>query len=199
MFRFFLVITFLSLSAYAINLSDFGDFSSRSVIENSLNLNHKKSDFKYAEILKEKKLTADTKCLIKQVQENNIENVKLLLEAGVNPNISHNLEFPIYIASKKNNVEIVKILIDNNAKLDRGYYSELYEALKNKNPDFALYLINHGANINYEDVVTTNTILYLTLKNGYYDLAEILLKKGVRIDKKSAFYVRKKKIKLNIE
>ena len=50
-------------------------------------------------------------------------------------------------------VEIVKILIDNNAKLDRGYYSELYEALKNKNPDFALYLINHGANINYEDMI----------------------------------------------
>ena len=106
MYRFFLIITFLSLSAYAINLSDFGDFSSRSVIENSLNLNHKKSDFKYAEILKEKKLTPDTKCLIKQVQENNIENVKLLLEAGVNPNISHNLEFPTYIASKKNNPHI---------------------------------------------------------------------------------------------
>ena len=80
------------------------------------------------------------------------DNVELLLNSGVNPNESYLAEYPIYIAAKKNNFIALKLLYNKGAKLDRGFNSELYEAIKNKNPDMAQFLLDRKANINYRDL-----------------------------------------------
>lgn len=186
-----LPMLFLTTSALAINISEFGDFSSRSVImsgqKNTLSQEQK-------DILISKKLSPTTQCIIEQIKKNKNENVQLLLEAGVNPNTSYLAEYPIYIAAKENNFEALKMLYEYGAKLDRGFNSELYEAIKNKNADMAQYLIDKKSNINYKDSVTNNTLLYLAIKNNMLSVAQQLVDKDIAPDKKSVILIKKKKL-----
>ena len=181
----------INMPALAIDINDFGDFSSRSLImgENKNNLTQEIKDELIA-----KKLTPTTKCLIEQIKKNNYDNTVLLINANVNVNSSYLSDYPIYIAAKTNNFEIVRLLFENGAKLDRGFNSELYEAVKNKNADMAQFLIENKAKINYKDSVTENTILYLALKNNMLDIAKQLIDKGANPDKKSVMIIKKKKL-----
>ena len=175
----------------AIDLNELGDFSSRSLImrENKDTITQEQKDE-----LQAKKLTRTAQCLITQIKKNNYENVVLLVETKTNLNSHYLGDYPIYIAAKKNNFEIVKLLFENGAKLDRGFSSELYEAVKNKNTQMAQFLIDNKAKINYKDTVTENTILYLALKNNMLDIAKQLINKGAYADKKSVLIVKKKKL-----
>lgn len=186
-----LPVLFLKMPALAIDITDFGDFSSRSVIMGN-NKNAPTQEQK--DLLISKKLSPNTKCLIEQIKKNENENVNLLLNSGVNPNNSYMAEYPIYIAAKENNFEALKMLYDKGAKLDRGFNSELYEAIKNKNSQMAQYLIERKANINYKDAVTDNTILYMALKNNMIPIAQQLIEKGVGADKKSFILLKKKNL-----
>ena len=182
---------FLVTSALAIDLNDFGDFSSRSIL-----MNQKKSTLtqEQKDILNSKKLTPTTKCLIEQIKKNNIENVFILLEANVNPNKDYMTEYPIYIAAKENNFEILKLLYEKGAKIDKGFYSELYVAVKNKNTDMAQFLLDKKANIHYIDAVTENSILYYALKNNMLSIAQQLINQNVKPDRKSVSLIKKKKL-----
>ncbi len=188
----------LNSPLFAFDLNDLGDFSSRSVIEskiyNSQHINQEQKD-----ALIERKLTPTHKCLFEQIIKGNYENVKLLLEAHVNPNQSYMSEYAIYISAKHDKFDILKLLYDNNAKIDRGFYSELYEALRNKNADMAQYLLDRGANVNYMDSVTNNTVLYMALKNKMYNLASQIIQKGAKPDMRSVNYLRKHKLGYLIE
>lgn len=188
---FLMPILFLTMSALAIDIEDYGDFSSRSII---INKKPKYINQELKELLIAKKLSPNTQCLINQIKKNKIENVELLLQAGLNPNQSYLSEYPIYIAAKENRFEIVKLLYENGAKLDRGFYSELYEAVKNKNLLMAQYLLDRKANIRYIDSVSENSILYLAIKNNMYDIVQSLINKGIALDKKSLILIKKKKL-----
>lgn len=191
-----LVLIFACFKANAaINLEDFGDFSSRSVIISGMQ-NQNKLSQEMKDLLEQKKLALNSACLISQIKKKNIENVAILLNAGINPNISENAQYPIYVAAKENNFEMVKMLYDKGAKLDKGFYSELYEALKNKNHEMAQYLLDRNANISYRDAITTNSILYMAIKNNMLDIAKQVAKKGVFVDRKASYLLAKKKIKL---
>ena len=186
-----LPILFFTMSALAIDLNEYGDFSSRSLImkaqKNTLTQEQK-------DILISRKLIPTTKCLIEQIKKNNIENIHLLLEAGINPNQDYMTEYPIYIAAKENNFEALTILYEKGAKLNKGFNSELYEAIKNKNNDMAQYLIDRKANVNYIDSLTENSILYLALKNNMIPIAQQLINLGAKPDRKSALIIKKKKL-----
>ena len=186
----------LFVSALAIDLSDFGDFSSRSLI-----LNQQKNELtqEQKDILTSKKLSLNSKCLIEQINKNNIENVNLLLEFGINPNSTHLNETPFYQAAKKNNIEILKLLNKYGAKPDKSMYSELYIAVKNKNNEMAQFLLDKKANIYYIDSITENTILYVALKNKMYDVAQRLIQKGAKIDAKSFWIIKRKNLEYLIE
>ncbi|MBR5304816.1 MAG: ankyrin repeat domain-containing protein [Candidatus Gastranaerophilales bacterium] len=190
-FSLLLPILFLTMSALAIEINNFEDFSSRSII-----INQQKSFLtqEQKDVLISKKLTPTIACLIQQIKKNNIENVNLLLETGVNPNQNYMTEYPIYIAAKENNFEILKLLYTKGAKIDKGFYSELYEAVKNKNSNMAQFLLDKKANINYVDTITENSILYLTLKNNMLQIAQQLIAQGARPDRKSILYIKKKKL-----
>jgi ankyrin repeat protein len=186
----------LFVSALAIDLSDYGDFSSRSLI-----LNQQKNQLtqEQKDILTFKKLAPNSKCLIQQIKKNNLENVALLLEFGLDPNSSYMLECPIYIAAKENNFEILKYLYEHGAKIDKSMNSELYVAVKNKNTEMANFLLDKKANIHYIDSITENTILYLTLKNKMYDVTQRLIQKGAKIDAKSFWIIKRKNLGYLIE
>lgn len=186
------------MPTFAIDLSDFGDFSSRSVIMNNLSGKEIISQ-EQKDILKERKLTPTSQCLIQQIKKGNIENVEILLDSKVNPDKSYLSDYPIYIAAKNNQFEILKLLKERGAKLDRGFYSELYEAVRNKNNNMAQFLIDNGARINYMDSITNNTILSMALKNNMKDIAAQLIKKGAQADIKSVKLIKKKKLLYLIE
>ena len=182
---------FFATSALAVDISEYGDFSSRSLIINNQknNLTQEQKD-----ILLLRKLAPTTQCLIQQIKKNNIENVEFLLDIGLDPNRNYSTEYPIYIAAKENHFEMVKLLHEKGAKLDRGFYSELYEALKNKNNEMAQYLLDNKANIKYIDSVSQNTLLYLALKNNMLEIAQQLIAKGANVDRKSVLIIKKKKL-----
>ena len=196
MFRIILgiFIFFFSSFALAIDVKELGDFSSRSVL--LTNKDKQKPKQELITILASKKLYPNTQCLINEIDKGNIENVSLLLKTNMDINQSYYGEYPIYHAAKKNNFEIVKLLFENGAKLDRGFYSELYEAVRNKNTQMAQFLIDNNAKVNYTDYLTNNTILSLSLKNDMNDITKQLIQKGALIDTKSAVFIKKKKINL---
>ncbi len=192
----FLLITINTASG--IDLSDFGDFSSRSVIMNTLSGNQTANQ-EQKDKLKEKKLTASTSCLIEQIKKGDIDNINLLLESKVDPNKSYMSDYPVYIAAKNNKTDIVKLLVNKGAKLDKGFYSELYEAVRNKNKELAQFLLDNNARVNYTDSITNNTILSLALKNNMNDIASQLIKKGAKADFRSVKLIKKKKLQYLIE
>ena len=178
----------------AIDINEFGDFSSRSILMNKINGTADKMTQEQKDLLKSKKLIPTVECLIKQIKKDNYDNVSLLLEAKVNPNESYYTEYPVYIAAKENNFEIVKLLISYNAKLDKGFNSELFEAVKNKNNEMAMFLLDKRARVNYQDSVTSNSILYYAIKNNMTDVAIRLIDGGAKLDNKTRKLITKKKL-----
>lgn len=194
---FFFCIQFVSIS-FAIDADELGDFSSRSVIMRKIYENPSATK-EQDNLLESKKLTKTPACLFKQIKKGNIENVNLLLKAKVNPNESYYGDYPIYYAAKRNETEIVKLLYEYGAKLDRGFYSELYEAVKHENFELAQFLINRGAKVNYMDSLTNNTILYLALKKDMILTASYLIKKGAKADTKTLKLLKKKKFRFQFD
>ena len=192
----FLSVLFWIAPAIAIDYA--GDFSSRSLIMKSLNGENWISQ-EEKDILSSKKLIPNQKCLIEQIKKNNIENVEILLSSKVNPNIQYNSEYPIYIAAKMNNFEIVKLLYSNGAKLDKGFNSELFEAIRNKNVEMAMFLIDNNARINYKDAVNGKTPLYLALQNNMFDVASVLVDKGANVNRNTLYLMKRKRQKNLLE
>ena len=188
MYKKIFITTILILLSPAFALDYSGDFSQRSVIMKSI-YNEPEISQDEKDILTQKKLYPSVQRMIEEIKKGNYENTELLLKAKVDPNRSYMSDYPIYIASKYNKTEIAKLLIQYGAKLDMGFYSELYEAVKNKNAELAQYLIDKGAKVNYQDAVTGNTILYLSLKNNMHDISRQLMLKGAKADKLSVYFL----------
>ena len=188
-----IILSLITNNSFALDLSDFGDFSSRSVIKDQL-YNHSKISQDLKDELNAKKLTPTQKCLFAQIKKGDYDNVALLLKANTDPNKSYMSEFAIYIAAKEDKFDILKLLYENNAKLDRGFNSELFEAVKNKNEEMAKYLLDRGAKVNYTSSITDDSILYLALKNKMYDIASQIILKGAYADNRSVNYIRKHKL-----
>ncbi len=184
----------ISLSVYALDYSDYtGSFSERSMIMHSIE-GRDRMNQQDRDTLSEKKLTPTTICLFNQIKKNDYNNVKTLLEAKLNPNVSYMSDYPIYYAARLNRTEIVYLLYEYGAKLDKGFYSELYEAVRNKNNELAQFLLDKNAKVNYTDAITNNTILSMALKNSMYDIARQLIERGAYADNRSIQIIKKKKL-----
>lgn len=190
-------ILFLSLFINQITfaeITDFGgDFSSRSQILKQMTSQNNISQ-EQKDILKNKKLSLNVKCLIEEIKKGNIENVRILLESKINPNDNYFATTPIFVACQENKTEIAKLLLEHGAKLEKSFDSELYFAVKNKNKQLSLLLLDYGANVNYSTPLTEKSILYLSLKNKMYDLAQVLIEKGAKPDRKVFLYIQKHKL-----
>lgn len=153
------------------------------------------------EQMKIKKLSFSGEEFIKQIKKNKIENVNLMLKAGVSPNTDYFGEYAIFYAVKYNKTEIAKILLEQGANPNAGFDSPLFWAVKNNNKELTEALIKKGAKLDFTELISSKSILYTALKKNNIEIAKMLIQNGAKIDKHSALLIDKKNLytKLGIE
>jgi ankyrin repeat protein len=92
--------------------------------------------------------------LIKSIQKGDVTAVRQLLDAGVNPNSTDDEPAPLFFAILKNNLEIVRLLLDRGvdlkAKVDDDRAALSFAALLGR-AEIVDLLIARGADVNAED------------------------------------------------
>lgn len=146
------------------------------------------------EILKERGISRSPDEITKYIKKDEAEKIKLLINAGLDPNGAIFVNTPVYSAAKHNSYNTLKVLLDNGAKPDDSISSPLREALKRKHMECARLLIENGADVNYYDGMTDENVLYTALKNNNVELAKLMIEKGAKMDKKTYALIKKKKL-----
>lgn len=130
--------------------------------------------------------------LIKAASNENLEIIKMLLDNGADPNKVKDNQTALSVALKKRNSKLVTMLLaakaDPNIKVNDQ--NSLIYALKADQPDNAIELINHGVEIPslilpegrvklFDDPAGGSLLTYAKLES-YIDVAEILIKNGIK-------------------
>lgn len=127
--------------------------------------------------------------LVLAIEENKPKIVELLIKEG-KANIYGSYagetdKYPIYCAVKNKNLNMIKILLDNNFDLKREL-SILSYAIENGDENIIKYLVENGADINYEifyeNEESKRTILYDAVLSLNLKLVEYFLYKGASIE-----------------
>jgi hypothetical protein len=116
--------------------------------------------------------------IITAVQNNKIEIVKKLIEAGADINSkNYNYETPLIIACEKDYEEIVKLLLNKKAKVnlqDKDGDTALKIAVYMKNLNIIKELLKAGADVNIENKYGQSALMLAQKK--YPDIYNVLLK-----------------------
>lgn len=107
-----------------------------------------------------------------------LEKVEELVSMGANINLGNYIpEMPLYIASSKGYLNIVKYLLAQGANVQsRGYYgSSLSAASAKGHLDIVIALLNNGADVHYKHPCSDRTALKEALDNNEFDVAEYLI------------------------
>ncbi len=120
------------------------------------------------------------------VQQNNISEVKSLMEKDPETVAEKNKDGmqPLHIASAYGMINIVKLLINNNAGVnarDNLGNPPLHYVAYNGNTQIAEFLVSKGAEINIKNYKGGSPFLN-SLKMGMKELAEYYIKNGAEID-----------------
>jgi len=99
-------------------------------------------------------------------------------------------EFPICYAIESNQINAVKLLLENKCKINfemssgSSFKPPIYMAAEKGYMKIVELLLNAGSNPNYgeQDDMMNNSPLFIALQNEHYDTAEALLKGGARTD-----------------
>ena len=121
-----------------------------------------------------------------------LDRVKLLIEKGADVNMGRVklldykggdfMDTPLIIAAENNNLEMVKILVENGASSlinaqDVFSNTALLAAMSNGNMEMFQYLIKKGAGISFD-----NSTLYAAAQGGNIEIFKWLLKEGIDIN-----------------
>lgn len=120
--------------------------------------------------------------LVLAIEENKPKIVELLIKEG-KANIygvyaKETEKYPIYCAVKNKNLNMIKILLDNNFDLKRESYILSY-AIENSDENIVKYLVENGADMYSYEI----TALYQAVLNLNPKLVEYFLDKGASIEK----------------
>jgi len=102
---------------------------------------------------------------------NYYEIVKLIIDAGVNPNYAwegKNGGTLLTNAAQFGNFDVVKVLLNKGADVNytgNGDYTALYRTLIYNKLDFVPYLLDHGAKLNKKDIEALNHAWFKIDKN----------------------------------
>lgn len=151
------------------------------------------------ELLVQKGYSKEPAEVLNYIKRNNIEAVKLALDAGLSPNVTIYGTSALYYATKYKRYEILKLLFDNGANQQIEINSILKEAILNKDIDCAKLLIQNGADINYYDGIANETLLYTTLKKKEYEIARLLIENGAKVDERSGNFIKKNKLDMKCD
>ena len=149
----------------------------------------------------EKKQTNIAELLIKKLAEKddtgsllntmgNITNVQSGFSFGSIQNNSQDAKTPLYEASQNGSLDIVKLLAENGADLNKkasNGISPIDIAFQNDHLDIMKYLIEQGADINSTDNDGMSLISKAIVKKSKdsVDLVEYLIEKGAKINRQS--------------
>jgi ankyrin repeat protein len=128
------------------------------------------------------------------IWQKQLEKVKELLAAGANPNLAHPMQTPaLHWAATYGNLEIVKELLAAGADingLDNPTYEEtpLFKALRNRQSEIALFLLNHGAKHSLKNK-WGDTPLHLAAGHSSLPLLEILIGDGLYLNRRNQYGV----------
>ena len=162
-------------------------------------LNVKKPDAKQIndtqkanEILTQRGISKNPKEIIKYIKYDEVNKIKLLINAGFQVNMMLDTNPPVYYAAKYNSFEVMKLLFESGADPNNGMNSSLRTAIVNGSKECAVLLVEKGADVNYHDHFSNEMVLYTALKKKYYELAKLMIEKGAKIDRKSYLVITKK-------
>lgn len=141
--------------------------------------------------------------LHRAIESSNQKLVEALIKEGSDVNeIETGNRTPLFYAIKKNNFELVKMLLDHNAKICINDYPYLFLALqisilqdlkktdkdlKNINYQIVKLLIDKGANVNKFACNGLNMMVDSAILSLYYPLVKLLLNQGANIEKYEPF------------
>lgn len=138
----------------------------------------------------EKNQTDIAELLIKKLAEkDDTGNVLNIMGRSTNQNISID-KTPLYEASQNGSLDIVKLLAENKADLNKkasNGISPIDIAFQNDHLDIMKYLIEQGADINLTDNNGMSLISKIIVKNSKdsVDLVDYLIEKGAKINRQS--------------
>lgn len=146
------------------------------------------------EELAQKKIAYSSEEFVKQIKKGKIENVKLMMKAGMSPNTDYFGEYALYYAVRNNKTDIALLLLEKGAAPNTGFDSPLFWAVKNNNYELSKALIDAGAKVDYTELVSSKSILYTALKKKHIEIAKLLLKSGAKMDISSAALIKQKNL-----
>jgi len=135
------------------------------------------------------------------LKNGNVENAEFLFSKGIVADLTE--QELINIISSNNNLNIVKFLVEKlNMDMSKNtiidsfdelnilqHYINEYYLPDDKKLEIVVYLIEHGADINYLDHGKRDA-MYYALKNNNLEIAEILLKKGASYEIFSNYLIK---------
>lgn len=139
------------------------------------------SNFSYAQ--------SPTSQLIQAIRENNVEEVKILLENGVDVNKEDKVGItPLIQAAMGENIEIVKLLVTNGADVNintERFGSALSAAASAGNMETIEYLIEKKADLNLQDR-DGRTALMMAIYTSHPKIAKLLIDSGADVNIKAS-------------
>lgn len=94
---------------------------------------------------------------------------------------------PLYDASRKNNMDILNLLIKRGADVNEKSHGEtpLHKVVQFNNIRFAKVLLDAGARVNVKDSIRGNTPLHYAVSKGNQAMINLLLDYGADMDEKN--------------
>jgi hypothetical protein len=182
------IITILINATKDVNIKDINDKTPliNAIINNNIDI---------INLLIKKRASVDyLNPLYYAVISNNIDIVQLLIKAGASVNqLNGNQENILYQVLNNNNnninIDIIKLLIDNNIDIDNSDtygYTPFDKAVNNNNSDVLKLLIEKETDINKLNTNGEN-LLYRALDNNNIniDIIRLLIDKGIDVNKLS--------------
>ena len=120
--------------------------------------------------------------MVVAVVKNRGEIVKLLIDAGANPNYKNNNEESLLVYAAKNNSDLAaKILLESGAVIDKKtddfFYDKRPIAVSLDNNSFKVFKLLIEAYDESNEYESLNKMLIESLEKEYYEIAELLIRK----------------------
>lgn len=178
------------------NLSNFNNMSGYSVVQNLCHMVTRNCTEKVRELIKSGININDflsfnfipplSTLLIKAIENNNIDILRLLLQAGMKPNFAPNGNLnPLVYAIKLENIAAINELLIHGADADKADMvtrkKPLLFAAEKQLWTVVYKLLYYKADINAVDD-QANTVLMLAVKNNHHDLVRYLISLKANLD-----------------
>ncbi|MEI7597535.1 MAG: ankyrin repeat domain-containing protein [Bacteroidota bacterium] len=161
-----------------------------------------KSKHDAIELLNKMDIAISERNIVYYSQQGNLDNVRLLIEAGVSANAFYYIEkekkkyyySPLYSAYTNNHLDVAELLIKNGANVNFNDSNNIIPtpinyAIEKNNPDLLRFFIKNGADVNFNGKTDNELIpIYQTIKSKNYELLQILIENKANLNIKGSIW-----------